>query len=1421
MKLPVWFKGASIRRKLLSIIFLAIGAATLFTMILSTFLQWFALRDELVMNISSKVDIIASNVAGELNSNNREAAEKTLKALENIDSIEFAGILDVNGDSFALYVRPGYVMPAHQHPFGKGESHIHTATYIETAVPVHLNQEPLGLIRIRSDMSPVYRKLAWNIWITLIAAAGSIAVAVIILLRSLSAITKPLHRLVGVMAIVSRDNNFALRAELHGNDELGTLAKGFNGMLEQIQMRDNALGQKYTSLEADVAKRTVDLQESNRQLETELAERRAVQEELKNTNEELSILLDSLPIAVYRCRADDFSVLYMSKNVDSFTGYKPEDFIEEKDLWFSRIHPEDEPRISAEIATLFERGAYTTEYRWKRSDGTYLWLQDSLKLIRPEFGTTAYIVGMWQEITERKQAGEKLYESELAYRTLTRNLPGIVYRVFVREGNRMAFYNDMTIQLTGYKEDELSTGTVCSIEHLILDEDLPHLTAEVTAAIEEKRSFLVEYRLKHKNGTICWMSERGMPVFDEAGTLLYLDGMIFDITDGKETEEVIRRQQRLTSQIIEAIPLRIFWKDQDLHFLGCNTLFAKDAGLSCPDDLIGKSDFDMAWQDRAERYRSDDRLVMDSNTPKLSYDEPQSTPHGEEIWVRSSKVPLHNAVDETIGMLGVYDDITVSKQMEFSLLESEQRFRSIAELASDAVWQGDQQGVFVYFSEKVRDILGYEPEELIGKTPFDLMPPEEAVRFGGMIKGVTDDQKPFSFLENINIHKDGHRVVVEVSGLPMIDYDGIFQGYFGIIRDISERTEVARVLEESELKFRSILDTAPDGVLIVDMETNKFAIVNQAICDMLGYQREELYNLGIEDITPTEDLAHTQEQFELQAKGESKLGLDIVAKRKDGSVFFSDVSAAPLQVGEKHYMIGIIHDVTERKQAEETIRESETRNRAIFENADDIIYLLSPDGTFQSLNPSFERLTGWTPEEWIGKPFAGIIHPDDLPIANEVFHSALVEHVTRRFELRLARKSGGYRDYELNIVPLNPGGEIAVIGGARDITERKEVAQALEESELKFRSILDTAADGVAMVDAQTRKIVTVNRAICDMLGYEPEEMYELGVEDLHPAEALPDVLKQFERQMKGEMKLALNSQMKRKDGSVLFGDISAAPLTLGERHYSIGIFHDATERRQAEEEIRKVNEELEEKVTARTKQLLDAQEVLVRSEKLSVLGQVAGSVGHELRNPLGVMSNAVYFLQTVLPDADDSVKEYLGIIKNEITASERIVSDLLDSVRTKEPQPGIVSLAELIGQTLRKLEIPSSVVVKQEIPETLPLLMVDAQQIHQVLRNLISNGVEAMPEGGTLEIRAVADGTSEKITLGIHDNGVGMTPEQLGKLFQPLFTTKARGIGLGLIVVKNLIEANGGSVKVESEAGKGTLFTVTLPAANENGLSI
>ena len=239
---------------------------------------------------------------------------------------------------------------------------------------------------------------------------------------------------------------------------------------------------------------------------------------------------------------------------------------------------------------------------------------------------------------------------------------------------------------------------------------------------------------------------------------------------------------------------------------------------------------------------------------------------------------------------------------------------------------------------------------------------------------------------------------------------------------------------------------------------------------------------------------------------------------------------------------------------------------------------------------------------------------------------------------------------------------------------------------------------------------------------------------------------------------------------------------------------------------------ELEEKMQERTKQLLASQEELVRTEKLSVLGKVADSVGHELRNPLGVMNNAVYFLQSVLSGADDTTKEYLGIIKDEIGNADRIVGDLLDAVRTKPPQLQVVDVIEIIEQALSKCVVSPSVHIVVDMPVALPTIQVDPLQMQQVFRNLISNGIDAMPQGGELKIRAEEDKPANTIKVSIRDTGTGIAPEQMSRLFQPLFTTKSRGIGLGLMVVKNLTQANGGKVEAQSEVGKGTVFTITLP---------
>ena len=228
-----------------------------------------------------------------------------------------------------------------------------------------------------------------------------------------------------------------------------------------------------------------------------------------------------------------------------------------------------------------------------------------------------------------------------------------------------------------------------------------------------------------------------------------------------------------------------------------------------------------------------------------------------------------------------------------------------------------------------------------------------------------------------------------------------------------------------------------------------------------------------------------------------------------------------------------------------------------------------------------------------------------------------------------------------------------------------------------------------------------------------------------------------------------------------------------------------------------------------KTRELEAAQEELVRKERLAILGQLAGGVSHELRNPLGVMKNSVYYLKMVLPE-DERVQKHLRIMEREVTTATRIVSDLLDFARAKPPSQAPTDLSELVREVLDRTPLAENVEVVARLAPDLPPVAVDALQVQQVLGNLITNGAQAMPEGGTLTIEtARAEGGAR---VAVSDTGVGIAPENLEKIFQPLFTTKAKGIGLGLAVAQGLAEANGGTISVESAVGRGSRFLVVFP---------
>ena len=290
---------------------------------------------------------------------------------------------------------------------------------------------------------------------------------------------------------------------------------------------------------------------------------------------------------------------------------------------------------------------------------------------------------------------------------------------------------------------------------------------------------------------------------------------------------------------------------------------------------------------------------------------------------------------------------------------------------------------------------------------------------------------------------------------------------------------------------------------------------------------------------------------------------------------------------------------------------------------------------------------------------------------------------------------------------------------------------------------------------------------------------------------------------------------MVKKGGAPFYVHLECSVTQDGDAQCRVAI-SDVSAQVRAEQALKKYAERLEDRVAERTQELLDAQEQLVRREKLATLGQLAGGVAHELRNPLGAIGQAAYFLNMVLPEPDPGVKQALDIIDKEVKRSSAIIRSLLDFARAAPPVRQKVDVNEIVRQSLSHIGAPESITVLCQLDETLPGIAVDPTQLALVFDNLILNAVQAMTppyagdEGGRLTVCSeVANGG--RVAVSVADTGAGIPPENLDKIFEPLFTTKAKGIGLGLAMSKRLVEGHEGKIEVQSEVGKGSCFTVLL----------
>jgi PAS domain S-box-containing protein len=381
--------------------------------------------------------------------------------------------------------------------------------------------------------------------------------------------------------------------------------------------------------------------------------------------------------------------------------------------------PESRAGLADYVERIRKDGHHTFECMRLRKDGSTFPAEVSISKVDGVDGKTTSMVSV-KDITMRKQVEQALQESESKYRRLIENSPDIVYMFSIKRGG--LYFSSHVIAILGY-----------SVEHLydypfLWNESIhPEDRAVVAKAVEEFKigsPFKIEYRIKNASGDWRWLYDRSIGGREENGDFI-IEGLAMDITERKQAEDILWKSKDLLQSVVDNIPVWVFWKDSDSRFLGCNTLFSKNAGLAHPDAIIGKADFEMVWGEQAELYRADDKSVMDTGMPKLGYEEQQTTPDGNMIWVRTSKVPLHGADGKVIGMLGICEDITERKRTEELLKNMASKFQTVFESSADAIMLLDERGFFEGNEAALRLFGCPTFDDLIGKHPAQLSPPNQ------------------------------------------------------------------------------------------------------------------------------------------------------------------------------------------------------------------------------------------------------------------------------------------------------------------------------------------------------------------------------------------------------------------------------------------------------------------------------------------------------------------------------------------------------------------------------------------------------------------------------------------------------------------------------------------------------------------------